>query len=241
MFKTFIMLIKMFFYLVKKKKEMKIALKYEKDGNIKERDELVQRVVPEWARYAISMTGKNTKIEVSGEENIPDDRPVVFIANHQSYMDIPVLFGFVKKAKTFVSKIEVKKVPYIGTWMGLLQCTFLDRKNPRQTVAAMAGAIETVKKGYSMVIFPEGTRSHGGPIAEFKAGSFKLAIKSNAAVIPVTIDGTYHLFEEKNRLNSGFVKVTVHPAVETEGLSKEELSELPSKVQKIIESSFNNL
>ncbi|HPX48385.1 MAG TPA: lysophospholipid acyltransferase family protein, partial [Treponemataceae bacterium] len=64
-----------------------------------------------------------------------------------------------KKNKAFISKIEILKVPYLSDWMKLMQCTFLDRKNMRQSVQAMQQAIETVKKGYSLVIFPEGTRS----------------------------------------------------------------------------------
>ena len=98
----------------------------------------------------------------------------------------------------------------------------------------MSEAVENVRKGYSLVIFPEGTRSKGGPIKEFKAGSFKLAFKSGVPIVPVTIDGTWKLFEEKKRLQPAEITLTIHPAIPTAGLSKEELTLIPPKVQEIV-------
>ena len=98
-----------------------------------------------------------------GQENIPQDTAVVLIGNHQSYLDIPVLMGYVNKPIAFIAKSEILKVPVLSKAMKLMQCTFLVRTDMKQSVKAMAEAVETIKKGYSMVIFPEGTRSKGGP------------------------------------------------------------------------------
>jgi 1-acyl-sn-glycerol-3-phosphate acyltransferase len=108
----------------------------------------------------------------------------------------------------------------------------------RQSVEAMHEATETMKRGYSMVIFPEGTRGRGGPVKEFKAGSFKIGIKAGVPIVPVTIDGTWHLYEETGRINGARIKLTVHPPIATAGLSREESAALSGTVQKTVLSAL---
>lgn len=235
--KTIIAAVKILINLISYNKELKHAQQLNKEGKIAERDAFVTPLVQKWAQFIIGITGKNTKVTVTGEENIPKDSACVFIGNHQSYFDIPVLLAYANKPIAFIAKSEIKKVPFLNKWMDLMECTFLERNNPRQSVQAMAEAVENVKKGYSLVIFPEGHRSKGKPMQEFKPGSFKLAFRSEAPIIPVTIDGTSKLYEE-NGLRSADVKLTIHPPVPTKGLSREEQAEVPAKVQKIIADSL---
>ena len=119
-----------------------------------------------------------------------------------------------------------------------MQCVFLKRDSPKQSIEAMAKGVETVKQGYSLVIFPEGHRSKGGPVQKFKSGSFKLAFRSEVPIVPVTIDGTWHLFEEKRKPNPADIKITYHPPIQTKGLTKEEQQKLPETVQQIVESAL---
>lgn len=235
--KTIIAAIKILINLISYNKELKHAQKLNKEGKIAERDAFVTPLVQQWAQFIISITGKDTKVTVNGVENIPKDSACVFIGNHQSYFDIPVLLAYANKPIAFIAKSEIKKVPYLNKWMDLMQCTFLERNNPRQSVQAMAEAVENVKKGYSLVIFPEGHRSKGKPMQEFKPGSFKLAFRSEAPIIPVTIDGTSKLYEE-NGLRSADVRLTIHPPVPTKGLSREEQAAIPEKVRQIIEAAL---
>jgi 1-acyl-sn-glycerol-3-phosphate acyltransferase len=232
MFRTIIAFFKLCAYLIKTKGALKNARKFDRDGNIPARDAIVDREVPAWARYVVGLAKAN--VQVTGEENIPKDTAVVFVGNHQSYFDIPVLLGHVNKPKAFISKIEILKVPVLSGWMKLMQCTFLDRKNMRQSVKAMAEAVTTVQKGYSLVIFPEGTRSRGGPVGEFKAGSFKLALKSGVPIVPVTIDGSWHLYEERGSVGPGTVKITIHPAIPTAGLTREAAQTLHEQIRTVI-------
>jgi 1-acyl-sn-glycerol-3-phosphate acyltransferase len=197
---------------------------------------MVVEGVGDWARYVIKIAGGT--VEVVGQELIPTDTAVVFVGNHQGNMDIPLLLGFIDKPKAFISKIEILKVPILSGWMKLMQCTFMDRKDMRQSVRAMHEAVETVKKGYSLVIFPEGTRNKGGPVGEFKAGSFKLALKSGVPIVPLTIDGSWRLLEEKGRLQDAKIKLTIHPAIPTANLTREESAALPEKVRAIIMSAL---
>ncbi len=236
MFSTAIKFIRFFFYLVRFIPKLRFVKRLEREGKIAERDEWVNRNVHDWARYVVGLPGGT--VEVRGEENVPTDTAVVFVGNHQGNFDIPILLGYLAKQKAFISKIEVLKVPLLNQWMKLMQCTFMDRKSPRQSVKAMAEAVESVKKGYSLVIFPEGTRSRGKPVGEFKAGSFKLAIKAGVPVVPVTIDGSWRLFEETGKMKKGHVTVTVHPPIPTANLSKEELETLSDRVRESIVSSL---
>ena len=234
MFTTIISFIRVAFYMLSKNKLRRLALKYDKAGDIAGRDRVVFDIVPQWARFVFSTVTKST-VEVIGEEKIPKDRAVVFIGNHQGNMDIPLLFGFINKPMTFVAKAELGKIPLLADWMRLLQCTFIERKSPRKSVQAIHDAAEGVKKGYSQVIFPEGTRSKGGPHHEFKAGSFKLAFMSGAPIVPVTIDGTWRIYEGQKKVKRGqHVRLIIHDPIETAGLSKEEQAKIPEMVEKIV-------
>jgi len=233
MFTTFISLVKIAAFMISKNGLLRKAKKLDKEGKIVERDAIVNDIVPVWARYIFDVT--KATVEVEGLENLPKDKAVVFIANHQGQMDIPLLYGFTGKPMAFVAKVELSKIPLLADWMKLLQCTFIDRKSPKKSVQAILDAAANVSKGYSQMIFPEGTRSKGKPHIEFKAGSFKLAFKSNSPIVPVTIDGTWRIFEEKNKIQKNqHVKMIIHEPIETVGLSKEELSEIPSRVEKIV-------
>lgn len=231
MFITILKLIKIVCWMLSLNKKLRQAKKYDKKGDIEARDKIVHESVPVWARYVAKQCPAT--VEVVGQEKLPKDKAVVFIANHQSALDIPVLLGFVDKPMTFVAKAELAKIPLLADWMRMLQCTFIDRKSPRASVQAMHDAVDGVKKGYSQMIFPEGTRSRGGPHHEFKAGSFKLAFMAEATIVPITIDGTWHLLEEKGALSKGHVKLTIHDPIPTAGMTKEEMHALPPKVEQI--------
>ena len=236
MFRTIRVIFKVIVYMFKKQKLLKEINKIEKAGNEQEVKEKIAPLVIDWAKYCVDATG--AQVEVTGIENVPTDRSVVYIGNHQGIFDIPLLLGYIPYQKAFIAKIEILKIPMISDWMKLMKCVFLARKSPRQSVEAMHQGIENVKNGYSMVIFPEGTRSKGGPVKEFKPGSFKLAFQSEADIVPVTIDGTWKIYEEHKKINPAKIKLTIHPAVKTEGLNKDELREIPAQVQKIVESAL---
>jgi 1-acyl-sn-glycerol-3-phosphate acyltransferase len=139
----------------------------------------------------------------------------------------------------FIAKIEITKMPIIHTWMNYLYCVFMDREDIRQSVAAINEGVDNLKKGHSIVIFPEGTRGKGGPIGEFKQGSFKLATKAQAPIVPITMKGSYKLFEaNKGKIRPARVEIIISPPIETKGLSPQETKELPDVVRNIIISNL---
>ncbi|MDO5548367.1 MAG: lysophospholipid acyltransferase family protein [Eubacteriales bacterium] len=202
-----------------------------KSGREEQAAEIIERVVHRWAIRIIKIAGG--KVILRGEENIPEE-PAVYIANHQSDFDIPIMLGYVGKPRSLMAKIELAKVPGVHLWMTLLDCIFLDRSDVKQSVRALMDGAKMVKSGKSITIFPEGTRSKGGPAGEFKGGAFKIATKARAPIVPVTIDGSYRLFEQRMRIHPGTVYVTIHPPIPTVGMTREEQNALPDKVRDIV-------
>ena len=211
----------------------------DKQGKIEEKEAYIHKVTSKWAMSQLKYSG--AKVSVYGKENIPDNIPVVFISNHQGNFDIPLLMSYIDKPKGFIAKIETLKIPLVRTWMQYIHCVFMDRSNLRKSAAAIIEGVKIIKDGHSLVIFPEGTRSKGGPLGEFKAGSFKLATKSKVPIIPITINGSYRLMEaNNNKIKAANVELFIHPQIETKNLSKEEQENLPDMVKEIIASKISN-
>lgn len=215
-----------------------IKIKYlEHKGKDKERTEAIFKITSFWAKYVMWLSG--AKVKVFGEENIPKDEAVLFVGNHQSNFDIPLIMSSIKVPKGFIAKKELEKWPGISMWMKYIRCVFMDRSNIRKSAEAIVQGIQTLKSGYSMVIFPEGTRSKGKPVAEFKAGSFKLALKSKVKIIPFTINGSYKLLEANGgKIKACPVEIYIHKPIDTTKLSKEEISELHTTVRNIVVSDL---
>lgn len=206
-------------------------------GRVEEKEKYIDRITHKWAVFVMKASGAN--ITVNGIENLPKDETVLFVANHQSYLDIPLLMSAIDIPKGFIAKKELESWPAVSYWMRNIRCIFMDRDNMRKSAEAIVEGIKTLKSGYSMVIFPEGTRSNGGPHGEFKAGSFKLATKSRVSIVPVTIDGTYKILSGKaNTVKKSDVTLTIHPVVDVKNLSNEELASLPKDVEKTVFSAI---
>lgn len=202
-----------------------LAVKFHKKaGNEKRKAKIVDHTVKWWARSLVRLSGSN--VEVIGEEHVPQDGSYLFVSNHQGNFDVPLLLGYIKKPKSFISKAEVKKMPIIGSWMDEMNCVFMDRSNVRQSLKAIQQGAKYLKEGTSIVIFPEGTRSKGDEIGEFKAGSFKLATKSGVPVIPVTIKGSYRIMEsQKFWIRPANVQIIISPPIVSEGKDAKVLAE----------------
>ncbi len=171
-----------------------------------------------WARILIAIAGG--RVGVSGLENLPASGGVLFVSNHQGAFDIPLLLGYIPGLKGFVSKKENSRLPIVGTWMKLLRCIFIDRKDLRQSARAIARGISDLQAGRSLIVFPEGTRSKSGVMRRFKDGSFKLATRSGAAIVPLTIDGSYRLLEgNRGRITPGDVRLHIHAPIRLSDLS----------------------
>ena len=181
-------------------------------------------------------------LHVYGEENIPDKGPVVIMANHQSYADIPICFAVFNKFQIgFIAKRYLAKAPLIGEWMPRIRSVFIENDEPRKALRAINAGIELINDGFSMVICPEGTRSRGPEMGPFMKGAIKLATKPGVPLIPVSINGTWHMFEETGIARGARIDVIVHEPIETAGIDRQEEKVLIDKVEQIIKDGVEKL
>ena len=151
------------------------------------------RIVQWGFKVILKMTGVTTT--VIGEENVPDE-PVLFIGNHRSYFDILLTYSRCRRLTGYVAKKEMEKIPLLSTWMKNLYCLFLDRDNMREGLKTILQAIDYVKNGISICIFPEGTRGDSDEMAPFKEGSLKIAEKAGCPIIPMAITHTRDIIKD---------------------------------------------
>ncbi|MCH1981344.1 1-acyl-sn-glycerol-3-phosphate acyltransferase [Ruminococcus sp. OA3] len=164
--------------------------------NTRAKDISSLRIVQAIFRLMLFVAG--VKTTVIGEENVPKDRPVLYIGNHRSYFDILLTYSRCPNLTGFVAKKEMKKAPLLNFWMMYLHCLFLDRENLKEGLKTILKGIEKIKNGISIFIFPEGTRSRGDcclDMLPFHEGSFKLATKTNCPIIPVAMNNTAEIME----------------------------------------------
>jgi len=135
MLRTFAWFSYLIYYMITTLPELFKVKRLEKSGNLIERDKLVAKKVQQWAQKMFKKA--HGSIQVMGAEQLPPDKAVVFISNHQSNFDILVILGYIDKPAAFISKIEVLKLPIIRSWMRLMQCVFMNRKDLRQSAHAM--------------------------------------------------------------------------------------------------------
>ncbi|MFT3836248.1 MAG: lysophospholipid acyltransferase family protein [Myxococcaceae bacterium] len=143
-----------------------------------------------WSWLMMFASGASIEV-VGGQQYIDPKRPVIFLSNHMSTLDIPVLFRALWPVRfRFVIKNIIKYVPFLGWYTWLAGFVFVDRSRTRKAIASLDAAATKIRKGTSIVIFAEGTRSENGKVLPFKKGPFMLALKAGVPVLPVTIVGT---------------------------------------------------
>ncbi len=207
------------------------------EGKNQEYEEFVTKKVSEWARNRVM--DSDSTVNVHGLDNLPKESSMLFVSNHQSNFDILLLLAFLPVPKGFVAKVELEHFPFVSQWMKRIHCLFMDRNDIKQSAQIIIKGIKQLQSGINMVIFPEGTRSKTGELGEFKAGSFKLALKSKKPLIPVTIDGTRNVMEANNyKIKGQTINLYIHEPIDTTVLTKEETAELPDRVKAIIEKDL---
>lgn len=200
-------------------------------------DAYVFKVATDWSDFILRVAG--LKLTVVGKENIPNE-PCVFVGNHQSNFDTPVILSNMNRLTGAVAKKEMKKIPIMSYWMTQIHCVFMDRENPREALKAIAEGIENLKNGYSMIIFPEGTRSRSNNMGEFKKGSMRLAIKAGVPIVPITFYDTYKAMEGNNgKIKKANAELIIDKPIYLEGMSKEEKAKISEVVQNIIQNNLN--
>ena len=182
-------------------------------GKTEEEIQAIHEVCRLWSDKVVKYL--NLKINVINPENLP---------KHQ--------IGF-------IAKEELMKIPMFAGWILRIESLFIKRGDARASLATINEGAKMIKDGYSLVIFPEGTRSRSNHMSSFKHGSLKLATKAKATIVPITIKNSFKLYEETGRIRKGVtIDFIAHEPIDTSVMDRKELGELSDRIEKIIRGSL---
>ena len=207
--------------------------------NKEKKDYSSLRIVQNAFKFILWITG--VKVTVIGEENVPDEA-VLFIGNHRSFFDILLTYSRCKRLTGYVAKKEMDRFPLLNNWMRNLYCLFLDRENPKEGLKTILTAIDYVKKGISICIFPEGTRNKGEELSmlPFKEGSFKIASKTGCAIVPISLNNTAEIFENHfPKIKKAHVIIEYGEPIYYKDLDKETQKHVGVYCQNLIQETIN--
>lgn len=187
--------------------------------------------------------GSNVKLKPRGMDNVEAGRSYIVMANHRSMYDIPALHYLLGNDRDlrWVGKHELLKVPAFGWALGASRHVAIDRQNRERGITALREAARASREGVSFAILPEGTRNAEGTLLPFKKGGFHLAIDTNLPILPVSIVGSEKMMIKGTWwILAGTIEVTVHPAIPTEGLNKDELESLIERTRASIRAGLTD-
>jgi 1-acyl-sn-glycerol-3-phosphate acyltransferase len=195
--------------------------------------DLVLKLARWWSRGVLGAAG--VKIKVVSHAQLDPKQPYVVMPNHLSSVDIWAVFLAVPVPLRFIAKKQLGQIPLFGWAMRAGRFIFIDRQNATAARRSIDEAAARIRKGCSVVIFPEGTRSRDGRLGPFKKGGFHLALNSGADVVPVAIRGSREVMPRGSLLTrAGVVEFEIGAPIPTEGLGPEARDALRGKVRGIV-------
>lgn len=195
-------------------------------------------------KFILSLVKKisRIKINVLGIERIPKNKPILFVCNHNSLYDFLITFLSSPIKIGYMAKKEVKKIPFAKKYMDLIHCTYVDRNNNKESLKALIQTIDNIKVGYSMCIFPEGTRNKGSEnnLLEFKKGFSTIASKSKSLIIPIVIKNSKNILEShKPFIRKTSVQIEFLPYIDINLLDEYNKKNIDNYIKKLIEERLN--
>lgn len=201
--------------------------------------DMVQLRIVQWGLKCIAFIS-GVKLTVIGEENVPRDEPVLYIGNHRSFFDVVVTYARCPGLTGYIAKDGVNKVPIFRIWMKRLHCIFLKRDDMKEGLKVILKAIDYVKSGISICIFPEGTRNkdknNPTSLLPFKEGSFKIAIKTGCKIVPMALIGTADILENHFPwIHSTDIKLIYGEPIDVSALDKDQQKHVGAYCQAVVE------
>lgn len=201
---------------------------------------IIHSVTRMWGRLICRLTG--VRVEVSGIENVLRDRAQIFISNHQGMYDIFAMQGYLPISFLWIAKESLFKIPIIGLAMKRAGYIGVNRASPKKFYKNLYRAIEEIKNGKSIIIFPEGTRTADGSVGKFKRGSLFLIFKTGVPVVPVTISGSFNVMKRGEfRIRSGKIKIFIDKPIEIKEIQDSEEEKLIEMMRAIIVKNLQGL
>src|ERR1043166_9277083 len=198
----------------------------------------IDAIIRCWARCLVRAAGIDLHTERM--ETVDRKQRYILIANHYSYFDIPVIIAAVPQPIRFMAKVSLFKIPIFGWALGRAGFIPIDRKNRRTAVKSFDLAAERIRKGNTIVVFPEEGRSRNREMRPFQRGGFLLALKSELPILPLAVDGTYDVYRVgAKRITPGVVTIKVGDPIATAGRSVREKEQLAEQSRSQIEKMLN--
>jgi 1-acyl-sn-glycerol-3-phosphate acyltransferase len=208
-------------------------------GFVPPRGDWTLRVARAWAR--VILLSAFSPVRVEGAERVPRGTPVVFMANHESLLDIPVLLSAIPSQVRFLAKKSLFSIPFLGWAISAMGFIPVDRKNRRNAVRSFEEAAERIRRGRAVAIFPEETRTRSSALLPFQRGGFLIAIKAGIPIVPVGLDSPRDRMPRGSYvLRPGPITVRFGAPVPTEGRGVTEKAELMAEVRDQIQQLRGN-
>ena len=193
-----------------------------------------------WARIILLACG--TSVRVAGREKIPRDRPVIYITNHQSHLDVVALIQALPGQFRAIAKKELFSIPVFGWAIWLAGFIRIDRTDREKAFRSLDIAAGKIRSGRSILVFAEGTRSQDGRLLPFKKGGFVLAIRSGVPIVPISISGSRAILSKNSRdVRKGIIDVVIGDPVDSTAFTMESKDELIAIVRRAVEAGFTDL
>ena len=197
----------------------------------------VHRIARIWGRGVLLVS--RVRVSVKGLSQINPARSYIYMSNHQSNFDIPVLLAHLPVQFRWLAKAELFKIPIFSRAMRGAGYVRIDRFNRESAIQSIKEAAAKMKDGVSVMIFPEGTRSHDGSIRPFKKGGFVMAVDTGVPIVPVILQGTLPIMDKNSwRINAGEVSLQIEKPIDTTGYTRETKDELIETVRSVICRGF---
>ncbi len=199
----------------------------------------VHKIAQIWGRCILLISG--IRVRVLGLSRLDTAQSYIFMANHQSNFDIPVLLAHLKVQFRWLAKAELFKIPVFGRAMRKAGYISIDRSDRKSAFLSLNQAVKTIRNGVSVLIFPEGTRSRNGRIQPFKKGGFVLAVEAGVPIVPVVVHGTWSIMAKDGLLiRPGTVTVEILPPVETQTYSRKTKEALLERIRQEMVRAFDS-
>ena len=188
-----------------------------------------------WSWLILATTG--VQVHVTGAKRVPSDCAYVFVSNHQSIYDIPILFATLPFQLRIIAKASLGAFPVLGWHLRYTGHLLVNRGRPG--AAALNLVARLIERGHSLLVFPEGTRSISGQVGRFRGGVFLMAVEADLPVVPVAVIGSRHVML-KGRLMTcpGEVEVVMHKPISTLNLSPEDARALAGRAHGVIRTTL---
>jgi 1-acyl-sn-glycerol-3-phosphate acyltransferase len=203
-------------------------------ASVKSNAAIIDSIIRLWARLLIGAAGIDLRAE--GVETIDPRQRYILVSNHHSYYDIPCILAAIPQPIRFMAKVSLFKIPIFGWGLGRAGFIPIDRQNRRTAVRSFDLAVQRIRKGNTVVVFPEEGRSRERAMRPFQRGGFLLALRSELPILPIAINGTYDVYRAGAKwITAGPVTIRVGTPIPTAGLTVREKDRLLTESREQIE------